>query len=114
MKPVPSPYLVGGQLSEKAVRGRTIFNDAKVGCATCHQAPLFTDLQMYDVGSKDQYSDQTTFDTPTLVEVWRTAPYLHDGRYAEMKDVFTKGKHGNVEHLSDKQLDDLVEYVLSL
>jgi DNA-binding beta-propeller fold protein YncE len=114
MKPVPSPYLVGCQLSEKAKQGQTIFNDTKVGCAACHPAPLFTDLQMHDVGSKDQYSDQTTFDTPTLIEVWRTAPYMHDGRYVKMKDIFTKGKHGNVEHLSDEEIDNLVEYVLSL
>jgi hypothetical protein len=114
MKPLPSPYLVNGQLSDRAKRGKTIFEKSEVGCTTCHPAPLFTDMKMYDVGSEDQFSAQKTFDTPTLVEVWRTAPYFHDGRYVEMKDVFKKGKHGNIENLSDEEIDDLVEYVLSL
>ncbi|MDR2115109.1 MAG: hypothetical protein LBP87_01885 [Planctomycetaceae bacterium] len=116
IKPEPSPYLVNGCLSEQAERGKIIFETT--GCSVCHPAPYFTDLKMYDVGSKDQYSDQKIFDTPTLIEVWRTAPYLHDGRYVNMKDVFRLGKHGNnnglVDQLTEKQLDDLVEYILSL
>ncbi|MDR1925427.1 MAG: hypothetical protein LBQ66_13735 [Planctomycetaceae bacterium] len=118
LKPIQSPHLINGNLSEKAARGKIIFESAKTGCVDCHPAPHFTDLQMYDTGTKDQYSDQTTFDTPTLIEVWRTAPYLHDGRYANLKDIFKHGKHGkengNIEQLTDSQLDDLVEYILSL
>jgi hypothetical protein len=48
------------------------------------------------------------------VEVWRSAPYLHDGRCATLKDVFTVEQHGNVAGLTDEQIDDLVEYTLSL
>ncbi|MCL2742548.1 MAG: hypothetical protein FWE67_01710 [Planctomycetaceae bacterium] len=118
LKPVPSPYLVNGKLSEKAERGKKIFEDPKVGCAECHPAPLFTDLKMHDVNTRCYYDYKDNFDTPTLVEVWRTAPYMHDGRYINMKDVFTKGKHGdvrgNIEGLSEAQIDDLVEYILSL
>ncbi|MDR2706668.1 MAG: hypothetical protein LBC02_12885 [Planctomycetaceae bacterium] len=33
----------------------------------------------------------------SLVKTWRTAPYLYDGRYTNMKDLFKKGKHGDVE-----------------
>ena len=58
------------------------------------------------------------FDTPTLVEVWRTAPYLHDGSAATMRDVLTirnrKDRHGRTSHLTPRQLDDLIEYILSL
>jgi YVTN family beta-propeller protein len=114
MTPLPSPYLIDGRLSAKAQRGMILFNDPKTGCVLCHPAPYFTDMKMYDVGSRDQYSEQVLFDTPTLVEVWRTAPYLHDGRYIDIKEVFTKGKHGNADGLTDAQLDDLIEYVLSL
>jgi hypothetical protein len=40
---------------------------------------------------------------------------MHDGSYATMKEVFTKGKHGlNGVKLTPEQIDDLVEFVLSL
>ncbi|MDR2346746.1 MAG: c-type cytochrome [Planctomycetaceae bacterium] len=118
LKPVMSPYLADGKLSAKAERGKKLFNDKKTGCNSCHSGQYFTDLKMYDVGSEDQYCNQKLFDTPTLIEVWRTAPYMHDGRYKSIKDVLKKGKHGkengNLEQLTDSQLDDLAEYVLSL
>ena len=41
------------------------------------------------------YDRNDRFDTPTLIEVWRTAPYLHDGRYATIKELFSKGRHGS-------------------
>ncbi|MDR2641902.1 MAG: c-type cytochrome [Planctomycetaceae bacterium] len=119
LEPELSPYLVNGKLSAKAERGKKIFEDKKVGCVTCHPAPLFTDKKLHDVNSKVYFDHgKTDFDTPTLVEIWRTAPYMHDGRYNDLKDVFKKGKHGDVEgdieSLTDQQLDDLVEYLLSL
>jgi len=54
------------------------------------------------------------FDTPTLIECWRTAPYMHDGHFTTIKELLTKGKHGNVEKLTGRQVDELVEFVLSL
>jgi cytochrome c peroxidase len=70
------------------------------------------------VESRGQYDRRSDFDTPTLVECWRTAPYLHDGRYVTLKQVIKDGKHGRkhgeVEKLTDKEIDDLVEFVLSL
>ena len=52
-------------------------------------AGLFTDLKTYDVGTRGRFDKPTDrFDTPTLVEGWRTAPYLHDGSAATMRDVF--------------------------
>jgi len=114
LKPVPSPYLVDGKLSEKAERGKIIFEDRNVGCLWCHPAPLFTDNKPHDVNSRSYYDTVSSFYTPPLVEVWRTAPYLHDGRYVNMKELFTHGKHGDVAGLTDEQIDDLVEYILSL
>ena len=117
-QPVPSPYLVDGKLSPKAERGKKIFDDPKVGCAKCHPAPLFTDKKMHDVNTKVYHNDTSEFDTPTLIETWRTPPYLHEGRYLHMRDVFKLGTHGDVAgdvgSLTDEQIDDLVEYVLSL
>ena len=58
------------------------------------------------------------FDTPSLIEVWRSGPYLHDGRAATIRDVLTSfnrdDQHGSTTHLTARQIDDLVEYVLSL
>ena len=58
------------------------------------------------------------FDTPTLIEVWRTAPYLHDGSAVSIREVLTtrnpKDQHGATSNLSDSEIHDLCEYVLSL
>ncbi len=119
LKPIPSPLLEKGQLSPAALRGRHLFDNPEVGCAQCHPAPLFTTKQRYDVNTHSQYDREVReFDTPTLVEMWRTAPYLHDGSAATARDVLTTrnidDKHGKTSHLSAQQLDDLVAYLLSL
>jgi YVTN family beta-propeller protein len=118
LTPVPSPYLVDGQLSAAALRGKAIFFKEEVGCARCHPEPLYTDLQMHNVGSRGKYDRENSFDTPTLIEVWRTAPYMHDGKYVTMKEVFTEGRHGaiggSLDGLSEQDIDDLVEFVMSL
>ena len=116
LKPVPSPALVNGKLSEAAKRGKTIFFGDRVNCASCHPEPLYTDMNMYDVGSRSQFDRRDDFDTPTLIECWRTAPYLHDGHYTTIEDLLKKGKHGQPKDkpLSDKELGDLVEFVKSI
>jgi len=118
LQPVPSPRLVGGQLSEAARRGKALFFSERIGCASCHPEPLYTDLQMHDVGSRGQYDRRDDFDTPTLIECWRTAPYMHDGHYTTIEELIAVGKHGkkggDVESLTEQELNDLVEFVLSL
>jgi YVTN family beta-propeller protein len=119
LQPVPSPYLVNGQLSDAAKRGKELFGSDRIGCFKCHPEPLYTDLQMHDVGSKGQFDREANeFDTPSLVECWRTAPYNHDGHWLTVKELIKEGKHGNkvgqVEKLTDQELNDLVEFVLSL
>ena len=118
LRPVPSPHLVNGRLSPAARRGKRLFFSDKAGCAKCHPAPLYTDLQIYDVTSKSPYDYRADFDTPTLIETWRTAPYLHDGRYTTLKELIIKGKHGkergDVGSLTRDEINGLVEFVLSL
>ena len=116
LQPLPSPYLVkGNKLTKAAKRGNKIFQ--KAGCVTCHPPPLYTDLNKYDVGTGKERDKDRPFDTPTLIEVWRTAPYLYDGRAASIKEVLTKfnpdDKHGATSNLSEKQINDLAEFVLS-
>jgi cytochrome c peroxidase len=119
LEPESSPYLVNGKLFDKAKKGKTIFEDAKTGCVQCHPAPLFTDLKMYDVGTGHELDrDNTKFDNPACVELWRTAPFLHDGSAVTLKDLLTtenKGdRHGKTSHLGQEDVDALVEYLLSL
>jgi YVTN family beta-propeller protein len=114
LAPLPSPFLVHGRLSPAAERGRQLFESDRVDCAKCHPAPLYTDLKAYDVGSRGESDDQSVFDTPTLVEVWRTSPYMHDGRYTTIEQLLTEGKHGGANRLQAEELADLVQFVLSL
>jgi cytochrome c peroxidase len=117
LKPVPSPYLVHGKLSDAAKRGEKLF--VRTGCADCHVPGLYTDLHPHDVGTRAAYDRPADkFYTPTLIEVWRTAPYLHNGSAATIRDVVTTcnlhDEHGETSKLSQKNIDDLCEYVLSL
>lgn len=116
LQPTPSPALINDKRSAAAERGAQVFQRA--GCAACHPAPLFTDLRRYHVGAGKGLEADKEFDTPTLVEVWRTAPYLHDGRSKSLRDVFTTDnpadQHGITSPLTAEQIDDLVEFVRSL
>lgn len=121
LEPVQSPYLTKGwfskkpRLSKAARRGKKVFE--KAGCSSCHSGPLGTNLQKYNVGTGKGREQEQEFDTPTLVEVWRTAPYLHDGRAVTVKDVLVENniddKHGQTSGLTEKQIAELAEFVLS-
>jgi YVTN family beta-propeller protein len=119
IEPSKSPYLTkDGKLTEAAQRGKAIF-DGKAKCNTCHSGPLYTDQKPYDVGTLGPYDRKgNRFYTPKLIEMHRTAPYLHDGRSATLKDVLTtenkEDKHGVTSNLSEKELDDLIAYLKSL
>jgi YVTN family beta-propeller protein len=140
LTPLPSPFLVQGRLSPAAERGQRLFASDRVGCANCHPAPLYTDLKTHDLGrqgrcelplgrewSRDssklpvndagprgESDERAAFDTPTLVEAWRTAPYMHDGRYPTIEQLLTEGQHGRANQLRAEELADLVQFVLSL
>lgn len=102
--------MINGELSEKAKRGRKVFEKFK--CDECHSGPYYTDMQMHRIGEDVEF--EKGWDTPTLREVWRTAPYLFDGRAATMKEVFEVYKHGIDKKISSKEADELAEYVNSL
>ena len=57
------------------------------------------------------------WDTTTLVETWRTAPYLYDGRALTMEEVLTTCNpddvHGKTSKLKPDEIKDLAEYILS-
>ncbi|MCP5520602.1 MAG: cell surface protein [Verrucomicrobiales bacterium] len=117
----PCPALIwSGAVIRRGRARREVFNDELVGCAFCHPAEShFTDMKSHDVGTQGLLDrEQKEFDTPTLVEVWRTGPYLHDGSAAALRDVLVgrnlEDQHGQVSDLSPSELEDLLAYVSSL
>lgn len=117
LEPVPSPSLRNGP-SDAVRRGEKLFFDEKIGCGICHPVPKYTDLRPYDVLSRGAYDRAGAFDTPTIIECWRTAPYMHDGRYPTLRSLIEEGRHGAthgaVNDLTPEQINDLVEFMLSL
>lgn len=116
LEPVPSPKLVDGHLSPAALRGEALFS--REGCIQCHSGPYYTDMKLHDLGTGLGQDVGKGFDTPTLVEVWRTSPYLHDGRVVTMEEVVRV--HNPIREWSNQgpmlegEVADLAEYVDSL
>ena len=121
-----SPHAKSG-LSDAAKRGKEIFFSKETACATCHSGPYFTDSNpatkptLHDVntGRSDPSEKMPLkYDTPTLLGVYRSAPYLHDGSAKTLRDVLTTSnagdKHGKTSQLSEKQIDDLIEFLKAL
>ena len=116
MAPAVSPFRVNGQLSEAAQRGRAVYE--KAGCIACHPVnDLMTDMKSYDLGMQEPMDKGKKWDTPTIVECWRTAPYLFDGRSATMRQMLTRDNpgdvHGVTSTLTPQELDDLEAFILS-
>ncbi|HUT34200.1 MAG TPA: cell surface protein [Planctomycetota bacterium] len=120
LTPRPSPYRNrDGSLTAAARRGEALFRSPKTGCAACHTGELFTDCKVHEVGTTAPLDGEVKgFDNPSLLELYRTGPYLHDGRAVTLHEVLTKfnqgDRHGRTSHLSKDELDDLVAYLLSL
>jgi cytochrome c peroxidase len=63
-------------------------------CWVCHTGPTFTDERFHNTGVAwkdgrllDEGAGKGDFKTPTLREVARTAPYMHDGSLTTLEDV---------------------------
>lgn len=104
-----SPYdrFINGDrtaLSLEQQHGLQVFR-GKGGCTACHIGPNFSDERLHNTGvawrnSKlaDAGAGRGDFKTPTLREVARTAPYMHDGSLATLDDVvefYSQGGHSN-------------------
>lgn len=119
LRPLPSPHLTADNtLTAKALRGQAIFQSAEAECADCHSGELLTDQKMHNVGTRAPYDQADRFDTPSLIEIYRTAPYLHNGSAPTIRDLIlgnnSTDMHGTTSHLKKKQIDELVAYLLSL
>jgi hypothetical protein len=122
------PRRGNGARSEAVERGRAIFHRAARNdgrpipeadrCATCHPPPLYTDRRRSDVGSRGPLDTTGEFDTPHLVGVVGSAPFLHDGRAPSLEEIWTvfnpRDTHGVTNDMSKQQLNDLVEFLKTL
>ncbi len=111
-----SPGVERGSLSDSARRGKDVFKSA--GCVQCHPHPYFTTKQLVATGTTKGLDEGKKVLVPSLVEVWRTGPYMHDGRTNSIKEVITTHNKGDIRgktsDLNEQQLNDLVDYVRSL
>ncbi|HET9590479.1 MAG TPA: hypothetical protein VFO91_16960, partial [Anaerolineales bacterium] len=64
---------------------------------------------------RNSHGRGTQFDTPSLLGIWATAPYLHDGSAETLADVLRMGKEHNVaDGISEKHFHDLISFLLAL
>ena len=125
-------------ISESAKRGKKLFF-GKARCNLCHFGTNFSDEKFHNIGigwggetvDVGRYhvthdpKDMAAFKTPTLREISRTAPYMHDGRFVTLKQVVDHYNQGGVKNpfldnqviplnLTESEKQDLVEMLRSL
>ncbi len=134
-------YDVGGEetaLSAEAQQGLELFR-AKARCTRCHSGFNFTDEKFHNLGigwdtntvDLGRYmvtknaEDIGAFKTPTLREIARTAPYMHDGRFASLEEVVNFYNQGGIKNpyldnnvipleMTDQEKRNLVTFLRSL
>jgi YVTN family beta-propeller protein len=129
LPPRPNRFrLSDGQLTPAQERGKAIFNRKanKFGkaipegnqCAYCHSGTKYTSQKSFDVGTGKWTDRSPIFDTPQLVNVALTAPYLHDESARSLEEIWTvfnpHDKHGATNDLTKDELNDLIEYLRTL
>ncbi len=114
---------------DKYMKGEDTFsNSEKIGlelfrakCASCHEEPLFTDNLYRNNGLRPDTSlkdkgrgavtgvefDEYKFKVPTLRNVERTYPYMHDGRLRKLKDVLDY--YGSPENFQPNAAKEMYE-----
>lgn len=125
-------------LSANAQNGLRVFV-SKGQCLRCHSGSNFTDERFHNLGvgwdqdhiDVGRYAvtndpkDLGAFKTPSLREIARTAPYMHDGRFATLRQVIDFYNQGGISNpqldpgikplnLTEQEMEDLVEFLRSL
>lgn len=90
--------------------GRQLFFSDSLNCSKCHTPPLFTNLRFENNGLYAQYADMGRrritvsflddgkFKVPTLRNISKTAPYMHDGSIRTLDDVISHYERGGFNH----------------
>ena len=99
-------------LSTEQQAGLQVFR-GKANCTACHVGPTFTDERFHNTGVAwregqlldegrfgvtRRSEDRGAFKTPTLREIARTAPYMHDGSLVTLREVvdyYDRGGNSN-------------------
>lgn len=112
----PAPGLLDGRDVDLERRGVDAFFRAR--CDLCHAPPAFTNLGRLPSRTlfpDHEVSARQILDTPSLIGLHGSAPFLHDGRAATVAEVLEEhddaGRHGHRAALSDEALADLVAFL---
>jgi len=114
-----NPFRHDGEgLSPAAQRGRAVFRSAKAACNTCHGGSELTDGRIHIVGLEEPDDAYRGYNPPSLRGLYDKDPYLHDGRSKTLREALT-GPHRPDEvtglgPLSESELTDLIEYLMTL
>ena len=123
-------------ISAAAKRGFALFN-GKANCSACHTSWGFSDAGFHDIGvAKDDdvgrgrlfptsVKLQHAFKTPTLRDIARRAPYMHDGSIASLAEVIDLYDRGGIDrpsrdndirplNLQDGEKADLIAFLSTL
>jgi DNA-binding beta-propeller fold protein YncE/mono/diheme cytochrome c family protein len=110
---LPAPRAPSVRDRKAVARGRRLFHDDAVGCASCHQGDTLSDGKRYDLAL-----DLDAVDTPSLIGLAHSAPYYHDGSAATLEALLLENGSvhgmGNTSALSDGQVSDLSAYLKTL
>ena len=130
-------------LNQREIQGMNVFRSFVARCAECHTQPAFTNQQIavlgtpepeglpLDPGAQTVTGDPSLrggFKVPTLRNIAKTAPYMHSGRFATLREAvaFYTGGRGHAvpegeqlslhwhiwePNLTDEELDLLVEFL---
>lgn len=133
-------------LSEDQLSGLNVFRSFVARCSQCHMPPLFTNQQIAvigtpeppglarDIGAEKTFSSSQLkggFKVPTLRNIALTAPYMHSGRFATLREAtefYNKGRghavpegenlllhwHISEPNLTGTELDRLVDFMGAL
>jgi len=128
---------ISDALSDAEKRGRDLFFSNATYCSDCHSPPLFTTFEYANVGLYAAYpdsgrarithlaEDNGKFRIPTLRNIALTAPYMHDGSIATLRETVEHFNSGGAEHpnrsslvmplgLTAQEVDDLVAFLGAL
>jgi hypothetical protein len=121
---IPAPAPPKGSFDRAAAaRGRIVFN-GKAQCATCHVPPLFTEpgWNMHtpaEIGIDDFQANRApdrAYRTAPLKGLWthQKGGFYHDGRFATLRDVVDHYNTFFGLKLTEREISDLIQYLLSL
>jgi cytochrome c peroxidase len=122
--PTPDNPYKAAELTDAQARGAQVFLKAR--CNECHDGEALTNNKQANVGTfvvSGENPDieivrQNGLNTPSLLGLARSAPYLHDGSAMTLKERILQTRytdqHGKTSQLTNAEIDDLVEFLRTL